>query len=196
LRGTAGNSLGIDDSPAPSREVRLIPLASIRADGGAQHRITLDQRIVEEYAELMRAGVEFPPISVRCDTTHYWPSDGFQRIDAAKLAGLSEIRSEVVPGTQEDAQWDSYSANATHGLRRTAAETERVIERALRHPESAGFTNVQLAKHLHVSEPTVRRWRKKLSSSRDEDSCQVRLVTRCGTTYGLNGNTSGAISKR
>jgi hypothetical protein len=135
----------------------------------------------------MQAHVQFPPIFVRYDGRDYWPSDGFQRLAAAKLAGLTKIQAEIRPGTEEDAQWDSYAANATHGLRRTAAETEKVIELALRHPNAATLSNVHLARHLHISEPTVRRWRKKLSSSHDEESNDaVRTVSRGGTTYELN----------
>ena len=163
-------------------EIRLIPISSTRSDGGAQHRIAPDPRIIEEYAKLMRAGVEFPPIPVRFDETDYWPSDGFQRIEAAKLAGFSEIPAEVRPGTREVAQWDSYAANATHGIRRTPAETERIVKLALAHPNATGLSNVQMAKHLHIPLTTLRRWRDKVILATGQDSC-IRTVTRGDTTY-------------
>ena len=139
--------------------------------------------IVREYAELMRAGVVFSPIAVFWDGKDHWLSDGFQRIDAAKLEDLSEMRAEIRFGTRSDAQWDSFAANATHGLRRAPAEKERVIQLALQHPNSAEMSNVQIAKHLHIPESTVRYWRKRLSSQRCEDG--VRIVTRGKATYSL-----------
>jgi hypothetical protein len=170
-------------------EVRRLPITSIRTDGDTQHRIAPNPNIVREYAELMRAGVAFPPVAVFWDGTDHWISDGFQRVAAAKLADLSEIRAEIRFGTRSDAQWNSFAANATHGLRRSSAETEKVIQLALQHPKAAKLSNVQIAKHLQVSEPTVRRWREKISSSRDEDS--IRIVTRGETTYELNARNIG-----
>lgn len=164
--------------------IMLIPISLIRRDGGAQHRIAPNPQTVKEYARLMQEGVEFPPIPVRFDGSYYWPSDGFQRIGAAELCELVEIECDVRPGTKEDAQWDSYAANATHGSRRTARETTRVIQLALRHPDSARLSTVQLAKHLHVPESTVRYWRERLSSQLAK--MPFREVTRGGTTYRLN----------
>lgn len=171
-------------------DIRLISISAIRRDGGAQHRIAPDVKIIDEYAQLMRDGVEFPPISVRQDGMDYWPSDGFQRIQAANLAGLSEIRAEIRPGTREDAQWDSYAANATHGMRRTATETEKVIELALQHPNAKNLTDVSISKHLHVPRTTVQYWRKKLSCQSCQDGC-IRTVTRGDCTYELRVTNLG-----
>ena len=89
----------------------------------------------------------------------------------------------------------SCASNSTHGERRNPDETERVIRLVLQHPKFSKIGNVDIAKHLHVTEATIRRWRKQLSSSRDEDS--VRVVTRKGTTYALAtgniGKNKGAL---
>lgn len=175
--------------PALLPEVRVLPIASIRTDGDTQHRMTPDPNVVQEYAELMRSGVAFPPVDVRWDGKDYWLSDGFQRIDAAKLADLTGIRAAIRPGTREDAQWDSFAANATHGLRRTPAETKRVIQLALQHANAKRQSNVQIAKHLHIPESTVRYWRKQPSSQSCEDG--IRIVTRGDATYELNASNIG-----
>jgi hypothetical protein len=177
-------------SPVPLPEVRLIPIASIRTDGGAQHRIAPDPNIIKEYAEGMRAGIEFPPISVRFDGSDYWPSDGFQRLAAAALADLSDITAEVTRGTKEAAQWDSYAANATHGLRRTPAETEEVVKKALEHPNAAKLSNVQMAKHLHIPLATLQRYRERLILLSGQDS-STRTVTRGGSTYKMRVTNLG-----
>jgi len=167
-----------------------VPIASIRRDGQTQHRTSINPRVVAEYAELMRAGDIFPPIRIWWDDADFWLSDGFQRVAAAEQAGFTEILAEVRRGSQDDAKWDSYAANSTHGMRRTAEETRRVIRLTLAHANATHLSNVELAKHLHLSEATLRRWRKKLSSSHDEDA--VRVVKRGKSTYQLVTKQIGA----
>jgi hypothetical protein len=178
-----------DSVPATQADVRLLSISAIREDGQTQHRVALDPSIIAEYASLMREGVTFPPVRVWWDGGYYWLSDGFQRVAAAESADHTQIAAEVLQGTLSDAQWDSYAANAAHGLRRTMAETQAVIERALGHPTAAHLSNVQIAKHLHLPESTVRRWRTVLSSPRGEDG--VRIVTRGEITYALNTRNLG-----
>jgi hypothetical protein len=101
----------------------------------------------------------------------------------AERAGRDRIAAEIHHGTLSEAQWHSYAANASHGLRRTEQETQVVVRLALQHPKATSLSNVELARHLHIPEPTLRRWRKKLSSSCDEDS--PRVLTRGKSTYPL-----------
>jgi hypothetical protein len=177
-------------------EVRLLLVASIKTDGGAQYRIAPDPDTVKEYADLMRAGVEFPPISVRYDGTDSWPSDGFHRSAAAKLAEISEIRAEVRPGAKEDAKWDSCAANASDGLRRTQAETEAVIRKALGHPNAAKLSNSQMAKHLGIPLTTLHRHREKLILSSGQDSStRMVTVTRGGQLSKINVSHIGQRNK-
>jgi len=60
-------------------------------------------------------------------------------------------------------------------------------------PTPPSQASVHLAELPPRPEPTVRRLRQKLSSSRDEDG--VRVVTRGGTTYELNARKIGTNSK-
>jgi hypothetical protein len=177
------------DDDNPRAEIRLLAISAIRQDGETQHRATLDSNVIAEYAELMKSGVAFPAIRVFWDGVTFWLSDGFQRVAAAERALMTEILAEIRHGSISDAKWDSYSANATHGIRRTAKETERIVQLALAHPTSERLSNVALAKHLHISEATLRRWRTRVSSSHDEDT--VRVVTRGKSTYSLRTNNLG-----
>jgi hypothetical protein len=186
-----------DTDTALAASVMSLRIALIRRDGGTQHRAAVDPRIVAEYAELMRDGAVFLPIRVWWDGENYWLSDGFQRVAAAEIAGLAEIAAEVRLGTRSDAQWDSYSANAVHGSRLTCAERQCVVRFALEHPNAAKTSSVQMAKHLHIPETTLRRWRQRLSSPCGEDS--AREVTRAGKTYVLataNIGKRGARTKK
>lgn len=162
-------------------EVRSLAISSIRTDGRTQQRHTLDPSVVSRYAEMMGEGVVFPPVRVWWDSAEYWLSDGFHRLAAAIEAHRTHFDADIRPGSLSDAQWDSFSANSLHGLQLSAQERQEVIQRALQHPKAANLSNVELAKQLHVSEKTIRRRRKPLSSAHAEDS--VRLVTRGGATY-------------
>jgi hypothetical protein len=68
-------------------------------------------------------------------------------------------------GTRTDAQWASYQQNKTHGLRRTNADKENVIKRALRHPKGIEMSDSQLAKVLGVTDKTVAKYRSELEST-------------------------------
>jgi hypothetical protein len=176
------------------RELKLLDIGRIRTDGGTQHRVRADPATVGLYAQLMCAGVVFPPITVWFDGEHYWLSDGFQRVGASNKVGKQQIYAEIRRGTQKDAQWDSYRANSEHGVRRTSAELRRVIHRALEHPNAATLSNAEIARHLNIPEATVRRWRKALSSSSDED--RIRVVTRGQSTYCIDISNIGKRSAK
>jgi transposase-like protein len=139
-----------------------LALSKIRTDGGTQPRAALDLAIVEEYGIAMEDGAEFPPVDAFYDGTNYWLADGFHRCRAAWNAHLKEIAATVHQGTQEDAQWYSFSANKANGLRRTNEDKQRAVKAALKHPRSAGMSDNAVAAYLGVGHATVSEWRQKL----------------------------------
>jgi hypothetical protein len=161
---------------------------SIRTDGGTQGRLGLNALVVREYAALMKAGVIFPPVRVWFDGSVYWLTDGFHRLAATVGLEREEISSEVFHGTLSEARWDSCAANSTHGLRRSRQDLEAVIRRALTHETGLTFSNNQIAKHLGIPEATIRRWRKRISSSTGEDR---RVAIRKGTAYPISTKRIG-----
>jgi adenylylsulfate kinase len=169
-------------NPQPSKAyVRQIALERIRTDGETQARCAIESSVVQQYAELMAEGVMFPPVRTWYDGGEYWLVDGFHRIMAARTVGATSIAAEVIHGSLAEAQWDSYSANAKHGLRRDAVDIEIVIRRALLHPLALKYSNSHIARHLGIPEATLRRWRKRLSSSTGEDASCIAL--RKGRPY-------------
>ena len=140
-----------------------ILITSIRLDGGTQPRAALDFNAVEDYAEAMGAGATFPPVTVFYDGTDYWLADGFHRVKAAYAAGHDTIACEVHQGTVNDAQWCSFSANRTNGLRRTNQDKQRAVKAALAHAKSCGLSDQEIAKHVGVDAKTVGNWREKLT---------------------------------
>ena len=106
-------------------------------DLSLQARAEMDAAAIEEYAEAMRNGAQFPPISVRDIGTEAQPhkivTDGMHRVKAAMLNGEEEITAQLLPGTMQSAYLDALKANATHGLRRTNADKRHALEMAWAH---------------------------------------------------------------
>jgi uncharacterized ParB-like nuclease family protein len=171
-----------------------IPILSIRMDGGTQPRASLDKRVIEDYREAMADGAAFPPVDLYYDGTNYWLADGFHRLTAAIAAGRDEIAATVHQGSQADAQWYSFSANKSNGLRRTNADKQRTVKAALKHPNGASQSNYQIAAHVGVDEWTVRKWRETLSTGIPQIA--RRTVTRAGATYRQNTANIGKAKRR
>lgn len=134
-------------------------IEQIRMDGGTQPRTRLSESAVDEYAQAMLDGVEFPPVDVYYDGTEYWLADGFHRIQAAVKAELIAIDVTVHQGTLAEAQWHSFGANKAHGLQRSNDDKEASIRAALRHPKAVGLSDRELARHVGVSHATVGKYR-------------------------------------
>ena len=139
--------------------IKSINIRAIRIDGGTQSRETLDQAVVDEYAELMKEGTEFPPISVVHDGNEYYLSDGFHRLLAAQRAGKASINCDVITGTLRDAILYSLSANASHGLRRTVEDRRKAVMTMLEDFEWGEWSDREIARQCHVSHPFVAKLR-------------------------------------
>jgi hypothetical protein len=137
--------------------VHLVPvdLSLISLDDGAQMRIKLSETTVDDYADAMNDGAEFPPIIVFHDGEKYWIADGFHRHAAHVKLGRTFIIAEVRRGGLRDAIQHSLGANETHGLRRTRADKRRAVETALADPEWAKLSDRDIAKMCVVSHTLV-----------------------------------------
>lgn len=129
----------------------MLDLAIIRTSGGTQTRSGTYQATVDEYAEAMRAGAEFPPVEVFLDGENYWLADGFHRVAAAREAGYEAIAANVHLGTRRDAVLYSVGANATHGLRRSNADKRRAVEMLLKDEEWRQWSDREIARRVGVS---------------------------------------------
>lgn len=164
-------------------DVVSLPIAQIRLDGGTQPRSALDFAAIDDYAEAMAAGGKFPPVVAFHDGEQYWLADGFHRLKAAFASGFDAIDCELRQGTLKDAQWYSFSANKTNGLRRTNEDKQRAVKSALLHPRAAEMSNSAIARHVGVDEATVRNWRTRLAASSEIPKIDTRTVSRHGATY-------------
>lgn len=173
-------------------EQRTLALDQIRRDGGTQPRDGIDWEHVKEMQHALANGDTLPAVDVIYDGTDYWLWDGFHRFHAYANVGKLEIPVVIQQGTQDDAQWQSFAANRNHGLKRTTADKERAIRAALKHPKSAGLSNLAIARHLGVDDKTVGKYREEMELSSEIPKIDERIVKRNGQTYTQNTANIGA----
>jgi hypothetical protein len=145
----------------------VLDLSKVELDPKVQSRVNINIEIVEEYAEEMRNGADFPPVEVVWDegADKGWVWDGFHRVMAAQSIEVSWLMANVVPGTREEARWRALGANAAHGLRRTNEDKRRVVALALKHPKGSKMSDRQIARHCGVHHSTVSSIRRELEST-------------------------------
>lgn len=110
---------------------RAVPLSDISFDAGTQVRAAINEDVVTQYAERMTDGDVFPPVVLFHDGNRYYMGDGFHRAMAAQRNGLSEIPSDIRPGTKADALWFALGANKDHGARLTHKDKQHAVQIAL-----------------------------------------------------------------
>ena len=142
-----------------------LKLASVRIDSGAQPRSRKCLETVAEYAQEIKAGAKFPPITVFYDGTDYWLADGFHRRDAYAATGATVIEADIKQGTQRDAILFSAGANATHGMRRTNDDKRRAVFKLLEDKQWAKWSDREIARRCAVSNHFVADIRERLTEN-------------------------------
>ena len=145
-----------------------LKLSSIRIDGGTQARVSLNQTIVQEYAQNIADGDNFPEIVVFFDGSDYWLSDGFHRYFAYKSNKVEEVEVDLREGTKDDAILFGFQANKHRGLRMSHEDIRSIITRMIHHPFWGQWTNASIASHLGVSAMTVGRVKKTLETPKED----------------------------
>ncbi|WP_026060102.1 ParB N-terminal domain-containing protein [Pseudaminobacter salicylatoxidans] len=79
----------------PVAEDHGIALGVIQIDGGTQSRASLNDQVVNDYADAIKAGATFPPIVVFYDGEAHWLADGFHRFHACQRAGRTSIAADI-----------------------------------------------------------------------------------------------------
>jgi len=143
------------------RNTTTLDPADIRINGGTQSRVRIDLQTVSDYADAMREGAEFPPVTVYYDGATYWLADGFHRVQAWIDAYEGQpIHADVRQGDRREAVLHSVGANDAHGLRRTNEDKQRAVLHLLEDGEWGKWGNMEIARLCKVSEGLVRRMKK------------------------------------
>jgi transposase len=184
-----------------------IAIDAIRRDGGTQMRASIDQDVVNDFAERMDDGDRFPPIVVFSDGGAFWLADGFHRMAARERlarkyegtelhAGWTNVNVEKIDGTQHDAIKYAICANQSHGLRRTNADKQKAVRAALAHPAMMNMSNRDIAKAVGVGHQLVGKVRDEIkvddSSSRPQLSTTAQQPT---SAYSQIDSINGTESK-
>jgi len=153
-----------------TRERRMtitkLSIDKIKLDPQLQPRNELIADAIQQYADDMRNGDEFPPITVIAVNGSYYLVSGWHRTLAAKRANLEEIDAEIMQGDLTDALWLASESNKEHdrsGSRRTNADKRKAVKMAVEakvkqngrliHGEYA-----EIANHVGVSSNTVKNY--------------------------------------
>lgn len=127
---------------------------------------------------------------------------------------LDSIECEIRQGTMADAQWYSYSANKSNGMRRTTDDKVRAVKSALRHCKGQQGDR-EISRHVGVDGHTVAKYRRELlelgeiAPKGEGPSAEIpqmregelatgqpaRVVTRKGKTYQMKVGSIGKAKK-
>lgn len=128
-------------------------LDAIELDTSIQCRATIDTGVVNDYAERMGEGDEFPPVELYGTRSKAWIGDGWHRVMAARQRGDEHIAATIHAGGRAEALRHALGANALHGQRRSNADKRRAVEIALR--EFPKLSSRAIAKLCGVSPALV-----------------------------------------
>lgn len=162
-------------------------LKEIRTDGGTQARKSLNQDVVNEYAQQMQDGAVFPPVVVFNDGSNLWLADGFHRYFAHRQNGEVEIDVEVHQGTVDDATLYAIGATRKRGLPFNREDLKEIIARIVKHPVWSTWPTRKIADLIGCSAMTVSR----VKSSMEEVPTTVSYTTRQGTKTVMDTSSIG-----
>lgn len=171
--------------------MKKINILNIRIDGGTQPRQEINYEVVKDYAELMRDGVKFPPVTVYFDGAEYWLADGFHRYHATKANATTTIEAEVVSGSVDDAEEYSFTANGGRGNDLTTNDKKAIIRRMLLKERYAEWSQARIAKHVHVSAMFVSRVK---ASMEIKDEPTTKKFVKDGVEKEMNVSNIGRKS--
>lgn len=130
-------------------------------DLSLQTRAGTDADTINNYAEAMADGAQFPDVTVFTDGERYWLADGFHRVMAAKQNGKATIAADVRKGTEDDAVVFGGTANNKQGKRPTRADVQHFLSMVWERREAifgGTPTGGNLAERCGVSRTTGERF--------------------------------------
>lgn len=143
--------------------LQTLPLGKINIYGGTQARLATDDEAIASYAEELKNGAVFPPVTVYYDGATYWLADGFHRYLSTKRAEFPTITAEVRAGGRGDALKHALGANGKNSLYRKNSDKRNSVEIALE--EWGDRANSVIAELCQVSPSMVRRCREEMEKA-------------------------------
>jgi len=144
-----------------------INIEKIRIDGDTQSRVSISEKTVKDYLDLLLDGIKMHPIKLYYDGIDWWLVDGFHRYFAHKRAKINEIDCEIVKGTRRDAEIYSLGTNHDHGLPRTNEDKRKSVMKCLNDVELCELSDREIAKICKTSRMNVGRIKKELQLKKE-----------------------------
>lgn len=141
-----------------------VAISAIVRDPNYQARMKgTDPLLVNSYATAIKAGSEFPPVTLARVKGHALLVAGWHRVAAHERAGRDQIKAEIVDCTAAGAMWLAASSNLSHGRPPSRADKRFAFTafiKARKHiqPGTGGayLTYAEIAKELHgIATPTT-----------------------------------------
>ena len=127
--GPAEGDAARGEAPPPADGTKqVLRIEEITVDAGTLVRAAIDAGTVEAYAEHLKEGGTFLPVTVFEHETSRHLATGFHRLEHTTPLAGTRWRSTC---SREDALWCALGANRAHGQRLSAADKERAIGVAL-----------------------------------------------------------------
>lgn len=147
---------------SPAVPVMSLRVTELQVDPEIQPRVSLSMSTIDDYSTLYaeaEEGEPLPPLDVFQMAGHYYVTDGFHRLEAAKLVKRKTLLCCVYEGTRQEAMRHAARANLRRGLPYTPRDRELILERFLSDPEMQELPDRALAAELGMSHMTVNRAR-------------------------------------
>jgi len=110
----------------------LVNVEDLVLDHEYQSRFSLDQGAVKKYAEAMKAGAEFPPITIGKVNGAPVVIDGWHRVTAARKIGRTTLPAILVENPEHELGWLAAEANLKHGVPLKRGELRNVFRAYVR----------------------------------------------------------------
>lgn len=147
---------------------KSLPMDVIRIDGGTQSRLKIDTKVVDQYAEQMADGAEFPAAVAFFDGKEYWLADGFHRYHAFRKNKKAGMSCNIVNGTVRDAILYSFGANGKHGLPMSNEDKRNIVLHMLKDFEWGDWSDREIARKCGVSHVFVGKIRAEIGGEKKE----------------------------
>ena len=144
------SSLAVAGAVQPQAHMTELQVEEIDISKGIQCRVRHCDKTIAEFAEQMRGGAEFPPITIFEVDGRRVLTDGHHRLLAARKAGLKSISANVHAGTYKEALRSSIQANAKLKLNFTNEDKRESVRQALAEFQSE-LSHREIAKLCCVS---------------------------------------------
>jgi uncharacterized ParB-like nuclease family protein len=141
--------------------IRKLKIDDLVLDPRLQARAGCNEEAIGEYAEALKDGKEFPPITVVSVDGALYVVDGWHRVKAHEDADLEEIDATVQEGAWSTAIAWAAAANAAHGLRRTPDDKRRAVRMCLADEDLCRKSSRELGGIAKASHTFVDKMRKR-----------------------------------